>query len=190
MTTKQIISIMKKYLAVIILLVSLFACTEKDQDDMAGGGNKDNTYFKLTVNGAAKELENIHYARTGKTIHLATWGEGGLPNLNVTLTANSENDFRGNYPYFWDLSAGTSIILYGLGASNGYESHWWDCPTDGPLLMPSPGDVKIENIERINSGEFITGTFNVEQYQPQGNCPYAEVKTIKISAKFRLKRTQ
>lgn len=181
---------MSKYLIVIILLALLAACSNKDKEDMGAGGHKDNTYFTLTVDGATREFENIHYARTGKNIHLASWAKSGFPNLNVTLTASSENDFRGSYRYYWDLSPSTAIILYGLGDANGYESHWWDCPTDGPLFMPSPGDIKIDNIERINSDEFITGSFTVEQYQPQGNCPYATVKKIKITAKFRLKRAQ
>jgi len=182
---------MKRYLSVIIFLITVAACSDKDKDEIGGGGgHKDGTYFELTVNGAKKELENIHYARSGKNIHLATWGKSGFPNLNVTLTANNENDFRGSYDYYWDLSAGTAIILYGLGESDGYESHWWDCPADRPLFMPSPGDIKIENIERSGSDEFVTGSFSTEQYQPQGDCPYAEVKTIKITAKFRLKRAQ
>lgn len=181
---------MNKYLAVIIAFITLTSCSSKDKEDILGGGHKDNTYFKLTVNGVQKELENIHYARTGRDIHLATWGKNGFPNLNVTLTAKSENDFRGSYSYYWDLSPGTSIILYGLGPADGYESHWWDCPIDGPLLMLSPGDIKIENIEHTGADEFITGSFVTEQYQPQGNCPYAEVKTIKITAQFRLKRAQ
>lgn len=181
---------MRTYVTVIILLISLAACSDKNKDEIGGGGHKDGTYFKITVNGAPKELENIHYARSGKNIHLATWGKNGFPNLNVTLTTKTDDDFRGSYSYDYDLSAGTSIILYGLAQSNGYESHWWDCPSDSPLLVLSPGNIKIENIERKGGEEFITGSFSVEQYQPQGDCPYAEIKTIKITSNFRLKRKQ
>lgn len=181
---------MRIYLTFITLLVALASCSDKDKDDIYGGGNKDGTYFKITVNGVPRELENIHYARAEKSIHLGTLGKSGYPNLNVTLTARSEDDFRGAYPYNYDLAAGTSIILYGIGDADGYESHWWDCPSDHPLLVPSPGSVIIENIERKDGAEFITGSFSVEQYQPQGNCPYQEIKTIKITANFRLKRAQ
>ncbi len=181
---------MRNYFTLIIILLTFVACSNKNKDEMGGGAHQNGTYFELTVNGIEKEFENIHYAREGKNIHLATWSNSGFPNLNVTLTANTDDDFRGTYSYAYDLSAGTSIILYGLGESNGYESHWWDCPSDAPLFMPSPGNIKIENIERKNGEEFITGSFSVEQYQPQGDCPYAEIKTIKITAKFRLKRAQ
>lgn len=181
---------MQKYTAVVLVCLAFLSCGRKEKENLSGGDRKDGTYFTLTVNGQTKNLENIHYARAGKNIHLATWGKDGFPNLNVTLTAASETDFRDSYPYYWDLSAGTCIILYGLGTGNGYESHWWDCPIDGPLFIPSPGAVIIKNIERNGNNEFISGSFTVEQYQPQGDCPYAEVKKIIISATFRLKRAQ
>lgn len=181
---------MRNYLAVMMALLVMVSCSDKDKEDSIGGGHKNNTYFRLHVNGKKMELETIHYARSGKNVHLATWGENGFPNLNVTLTTSTEDDFRGNYAYDYDLSAGTAIVLYGIGEANGYESHWWDCPPDAPLLMPSPGSINIENIERTGNEEFITGSFTVQQYQPQGDCPYAEVKTIPITAEFRLQRAR
>lgn len=184
---------MKQILFVLAAAANLLVgCGDKNKDELAGGGARpDGTYFKLTVNGQPKELSAIHYARAGKTVHFATYAEdGGLPNLNITLTTTTEDDFRGTYQYHMDNRPGTCIILYGIGESNGYESHWWDCPSDGPLLVSSPGNLKIENIERPGSDEFVTGSFNVVQYQPQGNCPYAEVKEIKITGEFRLKRAK
>lgn len=183
---------MKQILFVLALTTTIFcSCTDKNKDEMAGGGARpDGTYFKLTVNGVPKELSTIHYARAGKNVHLATFDDSGLPNLNVTLTTTTEDDFRGTYQYHMDNRAGTCIILYGIGESNGYESHWWDCPIDGPLLVTSPGNLKIENIERPGSDEFITGSFSVVEYQPQGDCPYVEVKEIKITGQFRLKRAK
>lgn len=180
---------MKKYAALFLLFFALSACSSK-KDDQAGGGTKKEIYFKLTIDGVERELENIHYARAGKNVQMATWGKNGFPNLNVVLTTKTEGDFSGSYAYHYDVSAGTSIILYGIGDANGYESHWWDCPNDHPLLRPSPGTLVIENVEQQGSDEFITGKFNVEVYQPQGDCPYNEIKTIKITAEFRLKRAR
>lgn len=180
---------MKKYAAIFLLLVTLGACSSKKDDD-AGAGRKDATYFKLTIDGAKRELENIHYARSGKNVQLATWGKDGFPNLNVVLTTKTEGNFSGSYPYYYDISEGTSIILYGIGDANGYESHWWDCPGEKLVLVQSPGTIIIESVEQKGNDEFITGKFNVEVYQPQGNCPYREVKTVKLTAEFRLKRAR
>lgn len=185
------ITIMKKYLVIAATLFSIFSCSEKYKDELNGGGDhKDGTYFDITVDGVAMKLLNIHYARQGTTIHLATWGKNDFPNLNVTMTALNEHDFRGSYPYHFDMSARTSIVLYGIADGNGYESHWWDCPIDGPLLVASPGAVTIDLVERSNGNEYITGSFSTTQYQPQGNCPYVEVKEKKITGKFRLKKAQ
>lgn len=183
---------MKKYLSAFILLFTLFACSDKKKDEMAGGGVRpDGTYFNITVDGQEMQLENIHYARTGKNVHLVTWGKNGFPNLNVTLTTKTEEDFRSAYTYTYSLEQGTSIILWGVADSDGYESHWWDCPPSGEgILVPSPGTVNIENIEREGGEEFITGSFNVEVYQPRGDCPYAVVAEKKITAKFRLKKAK
>lgn len=180
---------MKKIAVIILLFFALSACSSK-KDDQAGAGNKGEIYFKLTIDGVKRELENIHYARAGKNVQLATWGKDGFPNLNVVLTTKTEGDFSGSYPYHYDIAAGTSIILYGIGDANGYESHWWDCPIDAPLLVKSPGAIVIESVEQKGSDEFITGKFNVEVYQPQGDCPYQEIKTIKLTAEFRLKRAR
>lgn len=180
---------MKKYAAIFLLFFVIGACSSK-KDDQAGGGTKKEIYFKLTIDGVSRELENIHYARAGKNVQLATWGKDGFPNLNVVLTTKVEGDFSGSYPYYYDISAGTSIILYGIGDANGYESHWWNCPANTLVLVKSPGSIIIESVEQKGSDEFITGKFNVEVYQPQGNCPYQEVKTIKLTAEFRLKRAR
>lgn len=180
---------MKGYAAICLLFFTLSACSSKKEDE-AGAGSKGEIYFRLTIDGVKKELENIHYARAGRNVQLATWGSNGFPNLNVVLTTKSEGDFSGSYPYYYDVSEGTSIILYGIGDANGYESHWWDCPPDAPLLVKSPGTIVIEKVEHKGSDEFITGKFNVEVYQPQGDCPYVEIKTIRLTAEFRLKRAR
>lgn len=180
---------MKRYLLFLLVSIICFSCSEKEKATLPGGPSKDDFYFEITVDGVKKELQTIHYARQGKTIHLATFGLSGLPNLNVTMTARNEDDFRGVYPYHYNMQAGTCIALYGIAAGDGYESHWWDCPPSGQgILMPSPGSVNIENIERNNGQEIIMGTINVQVYQPQGDCPYAVIKKKSITGKFRLKK--
>lgn len=174
----------------LVIATAFVSCSEKDDDDTTpvGMGGK-GIYFELSVDGVKVNMENIHYARTGKTVHLSAYKTSGLPNLNITLTATDEVDFRGNYTYHYDMHPGSAIAAYGIGQGNGYESHWFDCPPSGEaILVASPGAVKIENIERANGEEYIIGTFTADQYQPQGDCPYVEIKTKKLVGKFRLKK--
>lgn len=165
-----------------------FSCSDKKTDELGGAAGSNKTYFTIAVDGIEKDLNTIHYARQGRNLHLAAFNPDGFPNLNVTLTTSTEDDFRGSYAYDYSLQPGTGIVLYGVGVSDGYESHWWDCPSDAPLLVPSPGSIKIEHKERTNGDEFITGSFSASVFQPQGDCPYTTIKTKTITAKFRLKK--